>query len=104
MDEKSLELLEFPQIRGNIAGHTSFLPSRELALKLQPLADYEQIAHLLKQSAEARLLLTVEPSFSIGDVRDVRETARLAAIGKILESQSLLEIQDTLAAFIEARR
>ncbi len=103
MDEKSLELLEFPQIRENIAGHTSFLAGRELALKMQPLADYEAITILLKQSAEARLLLSVEPSFSIGDIFDIREAARLASIGKILEPEKLLEVRDTLAAFIYLR-
>ncbi|MBN1366968.1 MAG: Smr/MutS family protein [Dehalococcoidales bacterium] len=100
MDEKSLELLEFPRIREQIAGYASFSPGRELALKLRPLTDYAQISHLLALSAEARLLLSIEPGFSIGDVHDIRETVRLAGLGKILETESLLEIQFTLAALI----
>ena len=100
MDEKSLELLEFPRIREQIAGYASFSPSRELALKLRPLTDYAQISHLLTLSAEARLLLSIEPSFSIGDVHDIRETVRLANVGKIIEPASLMEVQFTLAALI----
>ena len=77
MDNKSLELLEFPQVREILAGFTSFPASRELALGLQPLSDYDQISLLLRQSAEARELLSFEPGFSIGDVKDVREMAKL---------------------------
>ena len=103
MDEKSLELLEFPRIREQIASHASFTPGKELALNLQPLTDYVQISRLLKLSAEARLLLSVELNFSIGDVHDVRETVKLAGIGKILEPSSLQEVQFTLAALIYLR-
>jgi DNA mismatch repair protein MutS2 len=99
MDDKSLQLLEFPQIRENLASHTSFLPSRELALKLEPLTNYDQISLLLKQSAEGRHLLTIEPNFSIGGIYDIREIVKLASLGKILESQNLLDVQYTLATF-----
>ena len=54
MDEKSLEILEFPQIRAILAGYTSFSASHELASALQPLTDYDHISLLLGQSAEAR--------------------------------------------------
>ena len=47
MDEKSLEILEFPQIRAILAGYTSFSVSRELALTLKPLTDYDHISLLL---------------------------------------------------------
>jgi DNA mismatch repair protein MutS2 len=99
MDDKSLQLLEFFQIRENLASHTSFLPSRELALKLEPLTNYDQISLLLKRSAEGRRLLVVEPNFSIGGICDIREIVKLAALGKILESQNLLDIQYTLTTF-----
>ena len=105
MDEKSLQLLDFPIIREYIARETSFLPSRELALTLEPLNDFEQIKRLLRQSAEARLLLKTEPLFTIGNIFDIRESVKLAILGKILEPQRYLEIRDTLAScyFIHTR-
>ena len=72
MDEKSLEILEFPQIITILASYTSFSASRELAFKLKPLTDYEKIALLLGQSAEARHLLAMEQRFSIGGVSEIR--------------------------------
>jgi len=98
VDEKSLEMLEFHRVRQIIAGFTSLSASRELALGLEPLPDAEQVSRLLKQSAEARHLLALEPDFAIGEVLDIRETASLAARDKVLEPQTLLGIQRTLAS------
>jgi len=98
VNNKSLEMLEFPRIRKILAGFTAFSASRELALHIQPLADYDTASLLLRHSAEAIHLLSMEPGFSIGGVIDTSEVAVAAARGKILEPQSLLEIQLSLAA------
>jgi len=104
MDDKSLEMLEFPRIREILAGYTSFSASRELALALRPRQDYAAISLLLRQTAEARQLLDLDRGFSIGGVMDIREKARLAALEGMLEPAGLLEIQQTLAALHEIRR
>src|SRR4030042_721213 len=98
MNSNSLEMLEFPKVREILAGFTSFSTSRELALSLQPSPNAELVALLLKQSAEARRLLSLKPGFSIGGAHDVREAVRLAAKDKALDPKMLLEIRDTLAA------
>jgi DNA mismatch repair protein MutS2 len=98
MDDKSLEMLEFPKIREILAGYTSFSASRELALSLQPSSNPNHISTLLRQSSEARQLLIQQPDFSIREALDVREVTQMAAKGKVLEPQTLLQIQATLAA------
>jgi len=98
VDNKSLEMLEFPKIKGILAGYTSFSASRQLALNLQPSSNAATISQLLTQSAEARHLLTVEPDFSVRGAFDVREAVQLAARSKVLEPRTLVEIQMTLAA------
>lgn len=103
MEEKDLELLEFPLIRERLAGFTSFSVSRVLALNLKPLSDFEKVNLLLRQSAEARHLLTLEPGFSIGGIIDVREAVRMASRGKVLEPRNLLEIQETLTSTRQLR-
>jgi DNA mismatch repair protein MutS2 len=104
MDDKSLEMLEFPRIREMLAEYTSFSASYELAVDLRPLQDYGQIALLLAQTAEARELLNLDPGFTIGGVLDVREKAKLASREGMLDALSLLEVQKTLAALHELRR
>jgi len=103
VDDKSLEVLEFPRITEIVAGFTTFSASRALALQIQPLSDYERIHLLLSQSAEARRLLSMEPGFSIGTVFDIREAVALAARGKILEPLTLIEIRQTVAAMRQLR-
>ena len=103
MDDKSLEMLEFPRIREILAGFTAFSASRELAITLKPRHDYEQISLLLGQAGEARQLLSLERGFSIGGVLDIREAAKMAALEGVLEPQRLVEIQQTLASLHQLR-
>jgi len=98
LGDRNLELLEFHKIREILAGFTSFSASRELALDLTPLLDEEEVRLRLRQSAEARRLLSLSPDTHIGEIVDVREMVKMAARGKILAPKSLLEIQKTLGA------
>jgi len=98
LGDRDLELLEFHKIREILAGFTSFSASRELAINLVPLSDEEKVRPRLKESAEARRLLSLNPDTHIGEVTDIRETVKMAALGKVLPPQSLLEIQKTLSA------
>ena len=98
LGDRDLELLEFHKIRGILASFTSFSASRQLALDLKPLLDEKEVCLRLRESAEARHLLSLSPDFHIGDVVDIREVVRMAARGKVLEPMSLLEIERTLGA------
>jgi DNA mismatch repair protein MutS2 len=104
MDDKSLEMLEFPKIKEILAEYTSFSASRELAINLKPLQDYERISLLLQQTAEARSLLALDKGFSIGSAHDIRDKVKLAALEGILDPLSLLEVQQTLVALHDLRR
>lgn len=103
MDQHSLEMLEFPRVRETLASLTSFSASRELALGLLPSSEPEVIASLLRQSGEARRVLSLKPDFLIGYASDVREAARMAAKGKCLEPLVLLDIGRTQASARAAR-
>ena len=82
MGDRDLELLEFHKIREIVAGFTSFSASRELALNLTPLSDEEEVRLRLRQSAEARRLLSLSPDTHIGEVADIREMVKMAARAK----------------------
>ncbi|MBI2859322.1 MAG: endonuclease MutS2 [Chloroflexi bacterium] len=103
MDQKSLEMLEFPRVREILASFTSFASSRELALDLQPHSDVNVVSLALKQSSEARRLFSVRPGFAIGQMPDERHAVRLAAAGKVLETSELAGIQQTVAVSRQLR-
>jgi DNA mismatch repair protein MutS2 len=98
LGHRDLELLEFHKIREILAGFTSFSASRELALNLVPLLDEEKVRLRLNESGEARRLLSLSPDTDVGEVTDIRETVKMAALGKVLPPKPLLEIQKSLSA------
>jgi DNA mismatch repair protein MutS2 len=104
VDDKSLEMLEFPRIREILAGYTRFAMSRELALNLKPGSDYEQVSLLLQRTSEARQLLALDKGFAAGEIPDIREALKMASLQSVLEPQSLLEIQQTLSSLHQLRR
>ncbi|MCX5997769.1 MAG: endonuclease MutS2 [Chloroflexi bacterium] len=97
MDTNSIAMLEFPRVRERLANHTSFPAGRELALNLQPTADAEWVKLLLRQSAEARRLLSMRPDFHISEAYDVREDATRAEKGVSLDPLILLRVLNRLA-------
>jgi len=97
MDEKSLEILEYPVVKNILAGYTSFSVSKDLILNLMPSSDYDKVSLWLRQSAEARYLLSIHRGFSVDGGFDVRQEVRMAALGKILDPKNLVEIQQTLS-------
>jgi DNA mismatch repair protein MutS2 len=104
MDDKSLEMLEFPRIREILAGYTTSVISRELALDLKPSTDYEHVSLLLSQAAEARQLLALDKVFATGVIPDIRESLKMASLQSVLEPQSLLEVQQALSSLHHLRR
>ncbi len=103
MDTNSLAMLEFPRVRERLADYTSFAAGRELALNLQPTSDIEWVKLLLRQSAEARRLLSVRPDFHISEAYDVRGDATRAEKGVSLDPLVLLRVMKTIAAARLAR-
>ncbi|HJX03909.1 MAG TPA: endonuclease MutS2, partial [Dehalococcoidia bacterium] len=98
MENTTLEMLEFNKILDILAGYASFSVSRDLIRELRPSYSREVVRMRLKQSAEARRLLSLRPNFSIGQVIDIREDVKTAAKGKTLEPLTLLQIKETMAA------
>ncbi len=103
MDSKTLAVLEFPKILARLAEFCDFSASAELALALQPTADYEEAVGRLAETTEARKLLSLT-DLTIGGAHDIREQVDLAARGGVLEPQELLDIQSTLIACGRLRR
>ncbi len=103
MDEKSLEILEFHEILKILAGYASTSMGSELVNNIKPVTEYDVISLWLKQSAEARQLLSINSVFTTGGASDIREAVSTAALGKILEPAKLIEIQQTLAVMRQVR-
>lgn len=103
MDEKSIEILEFSDIKNKLSEYTSFSAGHEMALNLTPVSDYGKVSLWLRQSNEARQILLLDTSFTISGATDIRKIAEMAALGSIIESTSLCEVQKTLGIIRRVR-
>ncbi|MFO7166450.1 MAG: endonuclease MutS2, partial [Chloroflexota bacterium] len=98
ISKQTLETLEFPKILAQLARHTSFSASRELALGLTPSTDAFEVRRRQRLTSEARRLLDDQPEASIGGARDVRGPVSLARRGGVLDAPLFLDIAATLAS------
>ncbi len=98
MDRRSLDLLEFPEVRRRLAESTSFGPSRRLAEGLEPSEDRVIVTRGLDETDETRSLLSERPSVGIGAAHDIAPWVDRAARGGRLDPEHFLEIAETLDA------
>lgn len=92
MDDRSLQKIEYDKIVQDLASHCSFPVSREEALALRPVNDSYHAGQLLAETDEARELVRLHPTFSLGGLWDVRSFLRHAEIGGALEPEALVQI------------
>lgn len=96
--QATLGLLEFPQLREQLAGRTVSLPGRQLAEKLVPLSDREEIDLALAEVDEAVGLLETQGVPPLGGNRDLLPMlGRVQAEGSFLNGEQLLEIAASIA-------
>ncbi|MBI5352118.1 MAG: endonuclease MutS2 [Chloroflexi bacterium] len=95
MDSKTLNVLEYPKILGQLAGFCSFSASKDLATALEPTSSFELATARLAETTEARKLLSME-SVGVGAAHDIRPQADLAARGGVLDPHALLDLKSTL--------
>ena len=98
MDQRSLQLLEFPQIRERLAAATSFPPSRRLAEALEPSNEPVVVARTLDETDQVRQLLGERPGTGVGASHDIGPAIERAARAGRLDPSQFLELADTLDA------
>lgn len=96
MDEKTLNTLEYPKILRKLESYTSFAPSAELALSLQPTTDLEEALFRQNATQEAVVFLSKTNQSGIGGAHDIRPTVELACHAGVATPQELLDVKDTL--------
>lgn len=103
MTPKHLQTLEFDKVVARLEALCTFAPARELARRLRPADDYQEVLRRQRETSEAHRLLSLRPGLSLASARDVRELARQAAKGHVLQPSELLEVADTLQLVRQVR-
>jgi DNA mismatch repair protein MutS2 len=98
LDEKSLQILEYPKVLERLAGYCAFSASAEMALALRPTTDIVFAQQMQEETNEAVQLLVTRSDLTIGGARNIRPAVDLASHGGVLTPQELLDIKSTLVA------
>lgn len=87
MDNKSLIMLEFPQVEEKLASYASFSLSERLARNLQPYTDPSVIRYKLELVSEGRRLLSVNDTIRLGGCIDADPLLAIAEKSGVLEGE-----------------
>ena len=100
---QALDLLEFHQIREQLASYTRTVIGRESALSLTPSRDLLEIASRQQETTEARQYLDRGGSLELGPGIDLREWVQRALLGGLLRGEELYPVQELVRAARSAR-
>ena len=94
--EKSIRVLELPQLLGMLEKHAVSAAAKERALALMPSTDVDEVRRLLDQTDAARQMISLRGSPSFGGVKPVAESLARASRGGMLNTRELLDIAGLL--------
>lgn len=104
MDDRALEVLEYPTVIARCARHAAFSAGREIIEALRPTADREAVIVRQRETAEAAALHRDGLEISFGGAHDVRTHALAAERGAALSAGDLLNVADLVRAAESVQR
>ena len=84
MDARTLRVLEFDKVLALLAAQAQTHLGRERCLALRPRPDADWVFARLRETSEARALLTALGAPPFGGVADLHETLERAGVGAVL--------------------
>ncbi|AGC67797.1 MutS2 protein MutS [Thermoclostridium stercorarium subsp. stercorarium DSM 8532] len=96
MNDKVFRILEFDRIIEKLKDRASSTLGKELAEKLVPSTDYEEIKRTLRETTDAVTCILRKGSPPLGGIHDIRPYIQRAEAGGMLYPGELLKIADVL--------
>ena len=100
---ETLDLLEFPEIRRQVAGHTKYPAARELALSLSPSYVSHEVERLQRETAEGVAHLEQVGDVDLHAAEDVTDAVARASLDGALTGLQLLSVSVSLDVQRRAR-
>ena len=96
--EKSLKTLELDRVLNMLSGHCVTEEGKELALKLMPTDDIDEVRVLLRETSDANHMVELKGSPAFRDVKNVKPSLQRADRGGSLNTVELLRVGGVLRA------
>ena len=103
MNKVLRQILEYDKIQTMLQEEASSSLGREMAGRLTPSADLEEIQAWLEETAQATEVLNVA-TLPLGGFHDIRRALEAAKKGALLEIEDMLAIRETLYAMRQVKR
>ena len=103
MNEVLRRILEYDKIQAMLQEEASSSLGREMAGRLTPSADLEEIQAWLEETAQATEVLNVA-TLPLGGFHDIRRALEAAKKGALLEIEDMLAVRETLYAMRQVKR
>lgn len=103
MNFKSLQALEYNKIIEKLAAYTSSDRARQMAEKLKPMTDINDINAALKETNDALSRIYAKGSPSFSGIKDIRACVKRLEIGSSLNITELLNISSVLSCAAGAK-
>lgn len=97
MNQSVLKTLEYPKIISMLRDMATSAMGKEMAEKLLPSNDFDEVSERISQTEEAcNILVNAEPPF--GGIHDIRSLLKKTKLGIVIEVASLLDVLNTMYA------
>jgi DNA mismatch repair protein MutS2 len=103
LQERTLRVLEYDKVIRRLAEKATSSLGYNLAMKVSPETDMGSITLLLKETSEARRILSSGERLPMGGIHDIYDLVSMAAIGRVLSAEDLFAIGTTLEAVSRLR-
>ena len=101
--QKTLDALEYSEVRTAVAEHTMFPPARELAKGLTPVYTAREVEELQRETRDGIAYLDESGDVDLNATGDSSEAIFRANLGGMLTGKELLEVVDSVEVLSRAR-
>ncbi len=92
LTEKSLRILELPQVLELLKARAGSEPAKEQIALLRPAEDIYEIKRRLEETTAAKKLIGIKGNLSFSGLKDVRPSVYRAEHGGMLNTRELMDI------------
>ncbi|MCL2661864.1 MAG: endonuclease MutS2 [Oscillospiraceae bacterium] len=100
--EKSLNILELPEILNMLAAEAVSEAAKDAALGLRPSVDISSVQTLLAETTAAKNMMVLKQSPPFSGLKDIRSSIKRANLGGSLNTRELLDVLQLLRATVAA--
>jgi DNA mismatch repair protein MutS2 len=104
MQERVLKVLEFGKVKEQLLEHVASSLGREMAEKLVPSTNFEEVVQRQEETDEAAKVLRMKANIPLGGIFNIRPHIKRAVIGGMLSSHELMQVASTIHVSRQMKR